>query len=62
DFAVLYGKPAVYQSSGYTSVWNIYHPAPSDGKSVWKLKEGMVKPISGKPWPTTDIHFQCPPF
>jgi len=62
-FAVLFGDPAVYTSSGYVTVENLSHDARSeDGRPIRKRKTAMVKPLLGESWPSGEVHLPGPEF
>jgi predicted N-acetyltransferase YhbS len=54
EFAVLFGDPRVYGSSGYVQVKNLFNGAglKRDRKQV----TAMIKELSGKPWPRTEVY------
>ncbi len=58
-FAVLFGNPRVYCSSGYVQVENLFY---SGGQSGWKQVQGMVKQLSVTPWPGGDVYLPGPKF
>ncbi len=50
DFALLFGDPHVYGSSGYVEVHNLVHGEEHVPITV------MVKELSGTPWPTAEVY------
>jgi predicted N-acetyltransferase YhbS len=52
-FALLFGDPRVYGSSGYVQVGNLYYGGGPDG---WKQVRGMVRQLSTTAWPTENVH------
>jgi hypothetical protein len=63
DFAVLFGEPYIYQSSGYVEVNNLVHDevTPS-GQKCKTQSPAMVKQLSGAPWPATEVYLPGPKF
>lgn len=51
-FAVLFGDPKVYGSSGYVEVDNLW--LNEDGKR-WKPVKGMMSQIGDMPWPDGNV-------
>jgi hypothetical protein len=49
-FAVLFGIPSVYGSSGYVEVDNLVHGGERQG---WHPVKAMVKELAGTSWPRT---------
>jgi predicted N-acetyltransferase YhbS len=63
DFAVLFGDPKVYASSGYGSVDNLFCAAPvAGGKFRRKKIAAMVAPLSNAPWPSAKVFLPGPTF
>ncbi len=58
-FAVLFGAPPVYGSSGYEQVSNLVH---GGGEKGWKQVMGMIKELSGTPWPRGEVRLPGPTF
>lgn len=58
-FAMLFGDPAVYVSSGYCSIDNLVHGGDQEG---WQKTPGMMKELSGTPWPTGEVRLPGPLF
>lgn len=60
-FAMLFGKPPLYRSSGYHPIAN---PLRSTDFFLWKPFKGtpMVRPFSSRPWPDGAIDLQGPTF
>ena len=52
-FAVLFGEPAVYGSSGYTEAGELFLNEDMTG---WKHVKGMFMEISDVSWPDGDVH------
>lgn len=59
-FGMLFGKPAVYASSGYVSVDNLYHDADSGDER--KQVKAMIKALSETPWPEAEAYLRGPKF
>lgn len=60
-FAVLFGDPRFYASSGYVSVSNLFLRA--DPSAAWAPATGaMVKPLLAEPWPAGEVHLSGPAF
>ena len=59
DFAVLFGDPEVYGSSGYVQVSNLVHGGGDEG---WKHVQAMIKEMSGTPWPQGETRLPGPTF
>jgi len=56
-FAVLFGRPEVYRSSGYASVKNVYCAEPERGaRPVWKQTPAMIIPLTDRPWPRGKVY------
>ena len=51
-FAVLFGDPAVYVSSGYALINNLVY---GGGREGWKKTPGMMKELSDTAWPTNEV-------
>jgi predicted N-acetyltransferase YhbS len=51
-FAVLYGDPKVYSSSGYRLVDNLAYSGDEGG---WLPTSGMVLALTNQPWPTAEV-------
>jgi len=63
DFAVLFGEPYIYQSSGYVEVNNLVHDEVTPSGKTYKAPEpAMVKELSGTPWPTSQVYLPGPKF
>lgn len=52
DFAVLFGDPKVYSSSGYVSVTNLFSVLPGGQR---KQLQGMVRNLKQVPWPASEV-------
>ncbi len=55
DFAMLFGNPEVYTSSGYTSIKNVLNDVEEDGKTVRKRVSPMIRQIGTLRWPEEDV-------
>lgn len=56
-FAVLFGDPKVYASSGYADVDNLFFDvAGAAGRTRRKQLAAMVHPLAGTPWPRDEVH------
>lgn len=63
DFAVLFGDPRVYASSGYASVDNLFHDEEgADGRTRRKMIAAMARPLSTTPWPSGKVYLPGPTF
>lgn len=58
-FAVLFGEPGVYGSSGYEQVPNLF---TGGGEEGWTQTTGMVKELSETPWPGGKVFMSGPEF
>ena len=58
-FAVLFGDTLVYRSSGYVQVTNLFLGGSQEG---WKQINGIIRDLSGTPWPRGDVHLSSPGF
>ena len=58
-FTVLFGDTLVYRSSGYVEVTNLFLGGSQEG---WKQINGMIRDLSGRPWPREDVHLSGPGF
>jgi len=58
-FAVLFGDTLVYRSSGYVQVTNLFLGGSQEG---WKQINGMIRDLTGTPWPIGDVHLSGPGF
>lgn len=58
-FAVLFGDPLVYGSSGYVRVGNLVHGDPEKG---WTPAHAMVHEVSSTSWPTGNVRLPGPTF
>ncbi|MEN8254458.1 MAG: GNAT family N-acetyltransferase [Verrucomicrobiota bacterium] len=63
SFALLFGDPAVYRSSGYVPVDNLFGASadPGEGSSE-HLSFAHAKALTKTPWPTTDVFMEGVPF
>jgi predicted N-acetyltransferase YhbS len=57
-YAVLFGNPQVYGSSGYMQQGNLWHH--SDGQR--KRLNVMVLPLGDRPWPEGEVYLPGPTF
>lgn len=48
DYAILFGDPRIYSSSGYLPVDNVIHGDDHEG---WKPTRVLIREVSGKAWP-----------
>ena len=62
DFAVLFGEPKVYASSGYANVDNLFLDETIDGQIRRKNVAAMVHSLSKTPWPRGRVHLSGPTF
>jgi predicted acetyltransferase len=63
DFAVLFGDPHVYGSSGYVQVNNLVHDDVSaTGEKLTRQSPAMVRPLSETPWPGGPVYLPGPKF
>ena len=63
DFAVLFGKPDVYLSSGYIEVNNLIHDdVTAEGENCTSQSPAMVRPLSDTPWPDGQVYLPGPKF
>ena len=62
-FAVLFGAPKVYASSGYAGVDNLFHDEMDpDGRPHRKKIAAMAIPLSKTPWPRSRVLLPGPAF
>ena len=62
-FAVLFGNPAVYQSSGYVPVHNLSHGAETaNGHVRQQPSPALVRTLGDTPWPASPVCLPGPPF
>lgn len=63
-FAVLYGNPQYYSSSGYMTVTNLYRDLPDEnGQIIRRPTEwAMVLPLGSQPWPEGEVYLPGPAF
>ena len=59
-FSVLFGRPCLYESSGYVQVENLFHGGFPLGERT--QVNAMVKELSGKLWPSSEVHLPGPKF
>ena len=63
DFAVLFGDPHVYGSSGYVVVNNLIHDdVTATGESCTSQSPAMVRQLSDTPWPAGQVYLPGPTF
>ena len=53
------GNKLVYRSSGYVQVTNLFLGGSEEG---WEQINGMIRDLSGMPWPSEDVHLSGPGF
>ena len=58
-FAVLFGSPLVYASSGYTQIDNLVHGTEKEG---WKSVKAMVHEVALTSWPNGEVRLPGPTF
>lgn len=57
EYAVLFGNPKIYASSGYQQVTNLFHDAEDgEGKPYFESVKAMVKPLKNQDWFTTEVY------
>lgn len=62
-FAILFGNPSVYRSSGYVQVENILRDAKTDtGEECRKPVPGMIRELSETSWPSGEVYLPRPSF
>lgn len=62
-FAVLFGDPRVYRSSGYVETGNlVYEGTGPDGNAVRTSVPAMVRPLGDRPWPSGEVYLPGPVF
>ena len=62
-FAVLFGNPDVYGSSGYLPVANLAHDADaSEGGTRRQSIAALVRPLADGPWPSGEVYLPGPTF
>ena len=63
DFAVLFGDPSIYSSSGYVQVNNLVHDdVTSTGEKCTSQSPAMVRLLSDAPWPDGRVYLPGPKF
>ena len=63
DFAVLFGDPRVYDSSGYVEVNNLIHDdVTATGERRTSQSPAMVRQLSDTPWPDGQVYLPGPKF
>ena len=63
DFAILFGVPRVYGSSGYVQVNNLVHDdVTAAGESCVSQNPAMVRQLSDTPWPAKQVYLPGPKF
>jgi len=63
DFAVLFGDPRIYNSSGYVQVNNLIHDdVTATGESCTSQSPVMVRPLTETPWPGGQVYLPGPKF
>jgi len=58
DYAMLFGKPGIYSSSGYIQVGNLVLDDETDSDA----SNAMVRQLTETPWPTGPVHLPGPKF
>ena len=62
-FAVLFGDPKVYTSSGYLKANNVFHDAKKDsGEKYQKKVTVLYRKLSDTPWPHGEAYLPGPEF
>ena len=61
-FAVLFGNPDVYRSSGYLPCDNLVHDADAPDGGPCRATNTLVRPLAGRPWPTGEVYLPGPKF
>lgn len=62
-FALLFGDPKVYSSSGYRVVKNLVHDhRDKDGHLHRRSVTGMVRELGPTPWPSGEVYLPGPVF
>lgn len=57
QYAVLFGNPEIYASSGFHQATNLFHDAEdSEGKPRFESVKAMVKPLTNRRWFTTEVY------
>lgn len=62
EFAVLFGNPRVYGSSGYVAVGNLVHDSDAGVGMFRKPISCLARELTGIPWPATDVYLPGPMF
>ncbi|MBN2316772.1 MAG: GNAT family N-acetyltransferase [Sedimentisphaerales bacterium] len=63
DFAILFGDPRIYGSSGYVQKDNLIHDdATATGKSGTSQSPVMVRPLTETSWPGGPVYLPGPKF
>ncbi len=63
DFALLFGDPCIYGSSGYVQVDNLAHDdATATGERCSSQSPAMVRPLTETPWPGGEAYLPGPKF
>ena len=63
DFAVLFGDPRIYASTGYVQVNNLVHDdETAAGKKRTSRSPAMVRLLSDTPWPSGQVYLLGPKF
>jgi len=63
DFALLFGNPAIYRSSGYVAVDNLVHDADKPGGDTRREPiAALVRPLTDIPWPAGEVYLPGPSF
>ena len=57
EYAVLFGNPKIYGSSGYQPVTNLFHDAEDGaGKPRFASVKAMIKPLTNRKWFTPEVY------
>jgi predicted N-acetyltransferase YhbS len=63
DFAVLFGDPHIYASSGYVQVNNLVHDdETATDEKYTSQSQAMVRLLSETPWPAEQVYLPGPKF
>ncbi len=62
-FAVLFGNPDIYRSSGYRPAGNLVLDAEAPGGGTRRATAAaLVRPLATRPWPTDEVYLPGPSF
>jgi predicted acetyltransferase len=63
DFAILFGEPCIYNSSGYVQVDNLVHDdVTATGENCTSQSPVMVRPLTETTWPGGPVYLPGPKF